>query len=150
MDNIIQLEQKPDTKNPRNAGRTPKKIDWNLLAKYSEAHCNKAELRQIAGVKYATLEAAAKRDHGISLTEWMDKNKCTGKAQLKKVRYDLAVKSRAWRSIEWLSRNWLAETSTTNIEISEKKDRVVTFKMPENAREIDMRESKVLEHKDTE
>ena len=137
------------------AGRKPTKVNWNLLTLYSQAHCSKGELAQVAKIKLEHLHKHCLQDHGISLDEWIKANELHGNAQVKRKFYKNAMLGHA-RALEWLRRHWLGETDKAIIDVNTKVEGRVTFTMPANGREVDMREPRkieqgqILEHNDIE
>ena len=65
------------------------------------------------------MRKACERDHGIDLDTWLEQQRLTGWTELKLVRYQLAIRHRSWRAIEWLSRQWLGETTKTTLDVQQ-------------------------------
>ena len=148
--NVISIKTKGHGGKRANAGRPPRKIPWKLLEKFASAHCTLGEIAAAAEIDLRSLHRACERDKKRPLKEWVDEHRAYGLSQLKKVRFEMAVKQRSWKAVEWLSRQLLHEVSTATVDINQRIEGRVIFTMPLNGREIDMREPKVLEHKDAE
>lgn len=116
-------------------GRPKKEVNWELLARYAEAHCNQSELAQVAGIDVRTLKNTCLREHGVQLMEWIEEQQHAGKAALKMLRWRCA-NNKHWRSIQWLSQHWLGEMPSKGLEVTEKRRTVII--MPSNGREVQL------------
>jgi len=102
---------------PGTGGRKKKIIDWDKAAKLAEILCPHTEIAYVLGVHYDTLNNACKRELGITFSEFMDKNRGTGKVKL---RQKLNREAQAGNTavMIFLAKNWLGMSDRQQVEHS--------------------------------
>ena len=60
------------------------------------------------GIDYDTLNAACKRDHGMSFSEYFKQKAASGKMSLRRKQYTTAMDGNTTMLV-WLGKNWLGQ-----------------------------------------
>lgn len=70
--------------------RPEKVIDWVRVATLAEVQTPRTLIAAIVGCSVVTIERAAKRDHGVTFTEYVERHAAEGKAAIQKELYERA------------------------------------------------------------
>lgn len=90
-------------------------IDWEQVDRMCEIHCTGEEQASILGVDYDTLNAACKREHNKSFSEYFRQKASSGKMSLRRKQYTSAMDGNTTMLV-WLGKNWLGQTDQPEAE----------------------------------
>ena len=87
--------------------RPRKQIDWETVDKLCAIQCTGNEIAAFVSVDYDTLNAAAKRDHGMGFSDYFAQKSAPGKISLRRVQFQTATEDRNPTMLIWLGKQML-------------------------------------------
>lgn len=100
------------TGNP--TGRPPKTFDWEKIKQAAYVQCTQQEIANIFDTHVETLDAACKREHGQTFSEFYKKSAEGGKSSLRREMYKKAMAGNVPMMI-WLSKNYMGMKENWNL-----------------------------------
>ena len=88
--------------------RPLKEIDWQAVDQMCAIHCTGEEQAAVLGVDYDTLNAACKREHKTSFSDYFKQKASSGKMSLRRKQYTTAMDGNTTMLV-WLGKNWLGQ-----------------------------------------
>jgi len=113
----------------RNPGRDDKlrPIDWELVKKRLEAHCDIRGIAYELGLNRETLYRRCETDLGIPLMELAAECRVRGNNDLLNTMQDLAVKGQNAYMLNWLSKNRLGYAEKSEVKHKDTTEIVLIF-----------------------
>ena len=103
------------TNNPK-MGRPKKPINWVTAQRLCESHCTHAEIAYKLDIAPNNLNDRCIVEQGMTFSEFYNKNKHAGKANIRAVQYSKALKGDNTMLV-WLGKNNLGQSDKTEIDI---------------------------------
>ena len=96
-------------------GRPQFVIDWEAVDQMCKLQCTGEEIAGVLGCDYDTLNAAIKREHDQTFSEYFEQKSKHGKMSLRRRQYEAAMLGNPTLLI-WLGKQWLGQSDTAEAE----------------------------------
>lgn len=103
------------------------KIDWEMIARMSAYQCSGPEISGMLDISLETLGKKAKKEHGCTFGEFMQKHRGKGKIKLRRLQWRQAEKGNITMLI-WLGKQYLDQADKKEIQGNSEKPLNVTAK----------------------
>ena len=97
-------------------GRPKKPINWVSAQRLCESHCTHAEIAYKLDIALNNLNDRCIVEQGMTFSEFYNKNKHAGKANIRAVQYSKALKGDNTMLV-WLGKNNLGQSDKTEVDI---------------------------------
>ncbi len=97
------------------AGRPKASIDWDIVDKYLQAHCDGAAIAGLFGIHPNTLYLACEEKYKINFSEYSAKKRGEGKEMLRAKMFEQAMAGDKTMLI-WLSKQYLGMSEKQEVE----------------------------------
>ncbi len=103
---------------PNKMGRPEKVIDWEQFRRLCGIHCTKREIAAFFDCHEDTLDAACKREFGVTFSTLYEQKADLGRISLRRNQFKAAEKGNTAMLI-WLGKQWLAQTDSVAADLND-------------------------------
>lgn len=97
--------------------RPRKEIDWDAVDKLAAMQCTTWEIASFCECVEETLDAACKRDKGLSFSVYYEEKRRVGRISLRRAQWQKAVTEKSSVMLIWLGKQYLDQSDKNEVNL---------------------------------